>query len=113
MEVQVAQKRINEVTRQIVRLYHDNISVEKVVELMSDQNISAEFVESIYNELSEDTKKSTTDRFHYYNVDLKEDLFAYTIDCWTSRYLINNDLDQTDSAFHKITIFDLFNDKSM
>jgi benzoyl-CoA reductase/2-hydroxyglutaryl-CoA dehydratase subunit BcrC/BadD/HgdB len=45
-------------TRQLSRLYHDNIDFEKAAELMRGQNVSFEFVKDIYAKLSEQTEKS-------------------------------------------------------
>jgi hypothetical protein len=107
------EKRINEAKQQIARFYHDNISVEEAVELMRDKDISAEFVERVYDQLSEAAEKSITDRFHYCNIDVKRHPYLYNVNYWTSRYLIDCFNESSDSAFHEITIFDVFNNKSM
>jgi hypothetical protein len=100
------------VKQQISRLYYDNIDVENAVKLMRTQNISAEMVKYIYDQLSENVEKLMTDRFHYYNI--KNGIEVPTmIKCWTSRYLISHDIFSNNSTFHEITIIDSFNDQSM
>jgi hypothetical protein len=102
----------DESTKQISHLYHDNIDVDKAIELMRDQNVSSEVVKSIYNQLSAKIEKLMADRFHYYNVEvgINDDFDIYV---WTSRYLLVYYNDLLYSAFHKIKIIDLFNDRSM
>jgi ABC-type uncharacterized transport system fused permease/ATPase subunit len=89
-------------TQQIFRLYYDNVNVNEAVELMRGQNISAEVVKSIYDQLSANAEK--LDRFHYYTTGVNN------ISYWTSRYLLAF---STKADFHEIKIIDLFNDKSM
>jgi hypothetical protein len=106
-------ERIDQVTQQIVRFYHDNISAEEAIELMLDPNISAEFVERVYDQLSEAAEKSMTDRFHYYTIEVGTNSGVDFVSCWTSRYLLAYGYEFSDRAFHKIQIIDTFNDKSM
>jgi hypothetical protein len=105
-------ERIDQVTQQIVRLYHDNIGVEEAIDLMGDQNISAELVYGIYTQLFKDAEKSMTERFHYCNVEVKRDPYSYYVNYWTSRYILGYER-ISHPPFYDITIFDLFNDKSM
>jgi hypothetical protein len=107
------EKRINEVRQQISRFYYDNIDIDEAIERMRDQDISAEFVESVYNQLSEAVEKSMTKRFHYQTVEIGTNNDFDVVSCWTSRYLIGCFNESSDSAFHKIQIIDTFNDKSM
>jgi hypothetical protein len=100
------------VKQQISRLYYDGVNIDEAVKSLRSQNISAEVVKSIYDQLSENVEKLTTDRFHYYTI--KDGIKVFTIiDCWTSRYLLNHHYESSNSAFHNIEILDLFNDKSM
>jgi hypothetical protein len=107
--MEAAEASILESTKQISRLYHDHIDVKKAVKLMRDQNISAEFVKSTYNQLSWNAEKSTMDRFRYYTVLRDKNSYEYTVDYWTSRYLFA----YRNSDFHKIKVIDVFNNKSM
>jgi hypothetical protein len=104
---------IDQVRQQISRFYYDNIDIDEAIERMRDQDISAEFVESVYDQLSKDAEKSMTKRFHYHTIEVGTNSGVDVVSCWTSRYLINYDSDSTDSAFHEIEIIDTFNDKSM
>jgi hypothetical protein len=45
------EENILESTRQVSRLYHDHVTVNKAIELMRDQDINAGFVVGIYNQL--------------------------------------------------------------
>jgi hypothetical protein len=106
-------KNIHIVEKQILRLYHNNIDVEEIVQLMRSRDISAEFVKSVYNELSAKTKKIITDRFYYHSIEVGTNNDFDVVSCWTSRYLRAFRNRSTDSAFHEIKMFDLFNNKSM
>jgi hypothetical protein len=79
---------------------------------MEDQDISAELVNAIYTHLSNEADKLMTERFHYYNIKGCNNSFD-VVGCWTSRYLFAYNFESPDSAFHAITIFDSFHDKSM
>jgi hypothetical protein len=57
--METANERILESTRQICNLYHDYIKLEEAVKLMRGQNICAEFVKGIYNQLSADADNLT------------------------------------------------------
>jgi hypothetical protein len=100
---------IDEVAQVIFNLYYDCVNIEEAVKLMGSQNISAELVKSIYNELSTEIDK-LTDRFYYYTIEVEtDDVITY----WTSRYFLAYRKYSPDSAFHEIKIIDLFNNKSM
>jgi hypothetical protein len=105
-----AEERLVESTRQISRLYHDNVNVDEAIELMRCQNISAEVVKDFYYHLSTEIDEST-EKFHYYTIEDREKFFKRA-DYWTSRYLFTYDDKSLDYAFHEITIFDSFNNKS-
>jgi hypothetical protein len=107
------EERLVELTQQISLLYHNNIGINKVVELMRDQNVSVEVVASIYYQLFDNTEKLMRERFHYYVIecDMINDLNI--VDCWTSRYFLTYSPYLSNSALHEITIFDVFNDRSM
>jgi hypothetical protein len=112
-EMEADEERLVASTRQIYRLYHNNVSLEKAFILARSRNISADFVESIYNKLSSEFYECM-DRFHYYTINI--DFTNYSdirIDNWTSRYLLVYNKTSSDSAFHDMTIIDLFNDKSV
>jgi hypothetical protein len=99
-------------TQLISRFYHNHVNIHDAVELMRDQNVSYELVQTIYDQLSEDAEKLTAERFHYYTHESEKDLKFHRVICWTSRYLIVYDAKLRDSAFHEITIIHSFNDKS-
>jgi nitric oxide synthase oxygenase domain/subunit len=103
---------IDESTRQISRLYYDGVNVKQAVKLMRDQGIIANLVKAIYDQLSLNDEKLKISRFHYYNVVIHNSLLYSGANCWTSRYLITY-RSTSGSAFHKIEIIDLFNDKSV
>jgi hypothetical protein len=112
--MEAAEKRIVESTRQISRLYHDGVNFNKAVESMRAQNISADLVKSIYDQLSTDTETLMTDRFHYYTMEGEQNFLPCdNIYYWTSRYLLAYWHRSPDSKLHKIKIFDLFNNRSM
>jgi hypothetical protein len=100
--------------QQISRLYHDRVNIDEAIKLMRrSHNISSDLIKFMYDELSEQAEKLITDRFHYYTIEVDETLQSYSINCWTSRYLLRYKNASSDFALHKITIFDAFNDKSM
>jgi hypothetical protein len=103
---------INDVEREISRLYNDNVNVDEVLEVMRDQNVRSELVKSIYDQLSKEDDKLMKNKFHYYTIELDPDSDYYGVSWWTIRYLIDYRL-PPDPAFHKIEIIDLFNNKSM
>jgi hypothetical protein len=107
------EERLVELTRQIYRLYHSDVDVETAGESMRRQNISAGLVKSIYVELSKEAEKLMADRFYYYSI--KDGIYGSFEDIkfWTSRYLFVYDTTSYNSTFYLITIFDLFNNKSM
>jgi hypothetical protein len=100
-------------TQHISRLYHDRIKVGEAVEIMRDYDISAELVKNTYDQLSKDGEKTMMKRFHYYTIKLEKKFFNYNAVYWTSRYLLTYDNHPSDSAFHEVTLFDVFNNKSM
>jgi hypothetical protein len=105
------EKRIARLTEQISRLYYNRIGVDKAIESMRDQNISAEFVKGIYNKLS--TKfDNFTRRFYYYIAEVYMKDFFNFIDFWTSRYLLIYPGGLNDPALRDINIFDIFHNKS-
>jgi hypothetical protein len=109
--MQATQERILESIQQICDLYHNNIDVDKAAKLMRSQDISAELVKAIYDQLSTKDEKLMMDRFYYYTIEPDfDDNFK---NCWTSRYLITGYSKSLDPDFHDITVFDAFNDKSM
>jgi hypothetical protein len=111
--MQAAQKHMDELTRQIYRLYHSNVNINKAIKRLRRQNISADLVKSIYDRVSKDAENLMTDRFHYYTMrDGISDYFR-VLGCWTNRYLIGYDIESGDSNSREIQIIDLFNDKSM
>jgi hypothetical protein len=104
-------RNIVHVTRWISRLYHDDVTIDKAVELMRNQNVSPELVKSIYDKASKyANEKIMTDRFHYYTFE-KLGLYRQ-IYYWTSRYMLVSH-NPSKSAFHEVKIIDLFNDNSM
>jgi hypothetical protein len=107
--METVEDHIDEVTQQISRLYHHDVSVEEAIELMRGQDISAEFVQAIYNELFDDAENSTANRFHYYTFYTKTRCSSNSYSFWTGRYLL--DFESTYSRLHEITIFDFFNHK--
>jgi hypothetical protein len=111
MMITRSKKRLDESTQRISRLYYNNYNVEEAVEIMGRQNISAELVNSIYNELSKDAENSMKNRFYYFTVNINYSFDM--VDYWTSRYLFAYGFDSSDSAFHEVTLFDVFNNKSM
>jgi hypothetical protein len=106
-------KRIVESTKQICRLYHNRVNIKEAVKLMRGQNISAELVKRIYNQLSADVENLMEERFHYYTVESEQYSPFYEIDYWTSRYLLIYADHANQSGLYEITILDLFNDASM
>jgi hypothetical protein len=110
--MEAAKERVFKSTQQICDFFYDRFNVEEAVELMGDQDINADFVKEIYNQLSTDADKSTKKRYHYF--DIKSDNYsAYSeVSCWTSRYLLMYGFGSVDPNSHKIQIVDLFNDKS-
>jgi hypothetical protein len=111
MEVKAAQKHIFKATYQIFRLYYDHVGLIEAMNLMRGQNISFDLVKAIYDELSTNAQNLTEKRLSYYTMDAKRHFICYCF--WTSRYLLVYDFKPTNSAFHEISLFDLFNDKSM
>jgi hypothetical protein len=112
--MQADEKRIDEAKKEISRLYHDNIDINVVIQLMRAQNISARFVTYTYEQLSADTdEKLTTKRFDYYITEDGMNRRFDVVICWTSRYLIAYSHYSSDSTSHQIKIIDSFNDKSM
>jgi hypothetical protein len=110
--MQAAKNYILDSTQQICDLYRDNVNIDEAVESMQGRNISAEFITSIYTQLSNEVDKFATKRFHYYDYD--NDTNAYNrVSCWTSRYLLVYNTELSESTFHEIKIIDLFNDKSV
>jgi hypothetical protein len=100
---------IYEVEKQLSRLYYHRFNVDEAIELMRDQNISAELVKNFYNELSTEVEKLTK-RFYY--TEVERCYSDYVVAYWTRHYLLSyNDI--TNPSFHEITIFDIFNNKSM
>jgi hypothetical protein len=108
------EERIVESTRQIYRLYHDDVNVYQAIKLMRGQRILSGFVEFVYNQLSWNEEKLMEERFNYYST---ENGINDSFDCvkfWTSRYLLSHHTRSLIyNAFHKIKIIDLFNNKSM
>jgi hypothetical protein len=107
------EENIPEPEQQISNFYHGNFNVNEAINIMKCGNISAEVVESVYDQLLTDAENLTKKRFHYYTYEVYKNLQSYRVECWTSRYLISYDTESTDSAFHEIEIIDSFNDKSM
>jgi hypothetical protein len=107
------EERIVESTRKIYRLYHDNVNVEEAVKLMRNRNISANFVKSIYYQLYRGADNLMTERFNYFTIEASITTYFDVVSCWTSRYLLAYRNQLSNFAFHEITIFDVFNDKSM
>jgi hypothetical protein len=105
-----AEERINELTKEISRLYHDNVSVGSAISLMVRRGSSATLVLNVYNQLSIDVDKLMMDRFYYYTIYSQCDLPYHTVDCWAGRYVLAC---YANSNSHIIKITDLFNDKSM
>jgi hypothetical protein len=103
---------IDEVEQQISRLYYDNIDTDQAVELMRGQNVSAELVKAIYDQLSADIEK-WRERFNYYTIGSDSGNDFDIVSCWTSRYLLGYHHESPDPDFHEIKIIDVFNDKSM
>jgi 3-methyladenine DNA glycosylase/8-oxoguanine DNA glycosylase len=108
--METAKKRIVESTKQIWRLYYKRVNVEEAVKSMRGQNISAELVKSIYNQLSADAENLMEDRFYHYTIECSN---YHQINYWTSRYLLIYKSEEYQSASHEINIFDLFNNTSM
>jgi hypothetical protein len=104
--------RILESIQQIFNLYETDVNVDETIKLMRDRNISANVVKGIYDQLSEDAKRLMTERFYYYTLEEDLDKDLKRIRWWTSRYLLGYSKSR-DSAFHDITVFDVFNNKSM
>jgi hypothetical protein len=102
-------KHISESMHQIVDLYCDHVNVNEAVKSMRHRNTSAKVVRAIYDQLSAKYPNLTMGRFHYYYTHRKNRLSS-TFKKWTSRYLLAS---KGGTAFHKIQITDLFNDKSM
>jgi hypothetical protein len=99
--------------KRISSLYYDYVNVDEAIELLRDRNISAKLIKSVYNRLSNNATKLTTDQFYYYTIKDSVmnnclDMFKY----WTSRYLLVYSFRLSYSDSHKIKIIDLFNDKS-
>jgi hypothetical protein len=103
---------LDQVKRLISRLYHYGANADEVLELMRGQNINANVVKAVYDQLSEDARRLMTDRFNYYTLEVDIRSHFDIVSCWTSRYLLGYSK-STDSPFHDITIFDAFNNKSM
>jgi hypothetical protein len=110
--METANERILESTRQICNLYHDYIKLEEAVKLMRGQNIRAEFVKGIYNQLSADADNLTEERFHYYKTPNKKYSEYPRAGYWTIRYLLVYNTEAANPTHYEITIIDLFNDKS-
>jgi hypothetical protein len=109
-----AEESILESTRQIYRLYHDGFDVWEASDLLRDRDISDEMVKSIYDQLSRNAEKLTTGKFHYYTIGRGKNRLYSHVNYWTNRYLVAYRYDQSsDPAFNGITVFDVFNDKSM
>jgi hypothetical protein len=106
------EERIDEVERRIFRLYEYDVNMEEEVNSIRVYNVIPEFVRSIYNKLSAKVEKMT-ERFHYYTIKrhLRNHFSGFY--CWTSRYLLAYSTCSSNTVFHKITIFDLFHDRSM
>jgi hypothetical protein len=103
--------RIHELTDQICLLYYDRVNVET----MQVQNVSAAFIKGIYEQLSIESNnvmelyRDKAQKSLYYSINKVNHRFFV----WTSRYLIGYDNKSINSAFHKFTVFDSFNDKSL
>jgi hypothetical protein len=110
--MEAAGEYIVESTELILELYYSHIDVDKAVELLEDEDISAELVKTIYNELSKKVEKLMTDRFHYYTIRA-DNYSRIGLNAWTRRYLLVYEKELLNSDFHEITVFDVFNDKSM
>jgi hypothetical protein len=106
-------ERILESTRQISRLYHDRVNVKQAIKLMRGQSIIPDLVKTVYNQLSWNDEKLMIERFHYYTIETEPYSPYRNFSCWTSRYLFAYRNQPVNSAFHNITIFDLFNNKLM
>jgi hypothetical protein len=111
--MQADEERINKIEQRISRLYHDNVGFYIIVELMRAQNVSVDVVKPIYDKVSAQAEKLMTERFHYYAIERDVDNHFNIVDSWTSRYLFAYCNRSPDPVFHEITIFDVFNDKSM
>jgi hypothetical protein len=103
---------LDEVKGQISRLYHDGANVDEAVELMRDQNVNAELIKSIYDQLLTDAEKLMTDRFYYYTFEAGIRGHFDRVTCWTSRYLLVYCNTSIGLSFHIIKIIDMLNDKS-
>jgi hypothetical protein len=80
---------------------------------MRHRNISAEFIKGVYTQLFTNADNTTKEGFDYYNGKVGFSCDFDIVSCWTSRYLLFYYFESTDPAFHDITVFDVFNDKSM
>jgi hypothetical protein len=104
---------ITESTRDISRLYYDDVNVEKAVEVMRGRNTSSELVKSIYTQLSKEADELRETFYYYSAAGIEKYWLSYRVGFWKSRYLITNNYGSTKSAYRQIGIIDLFNNKSM
>jgi hypothetical protein len=112
------EERIVELTREVCRLYCDFANVDEAIESMQNQNVSAQFVKGIYEQLSEEannltkTCRKNAEKHKFYTIEEKEDRCGLVV-AWTSRYFLMLTGEDLSLNSHKITVFDSFNDKFM
>jgi hypothetical protein len=112
--MKAAHKRMDRSTQRIYLLYHMGVNFVAAVESMRNHNpnISPELVRDIYSELSKESEKFLTKKFHYYTIEDDMNTYFDVVGCWTSRYLFAHNVKSTNRALHEITFFDVFNDRS-
>jgi hypothetical protein len=107
--------RIRELTDEICRLYYARVDLEQAIKSIQAQGASASFVKGIYEQLSIEADKlmeryrENAEKRQYYSINKVNHRFAV----WTSRYFIAYNYESPGSDFHKIIVFDSFNDKSL
>jgi hypothetical protein len=116
--MEAIKERIVELTREVCRLYGDFANVDEAIESMQNQNVSAQFVKGIYEQLSEEadnlteTCRENTEKRKFYSIKEEQDRYSNVV-AWTSRYFLMFNRENPNSSLHKIIVFDSFNDKSM
>jgi hypothetical protein len=113
---------MSELTRFICELHrYDQVDASAAVQQLKNrsfEHVTEEFVQVIYEQLKKESDKhmkrwhENATKSHYYDFTQNGKPQVIRVAIWSERYVLLIKDESTDADFHKLDLFDAFNDKT-